>query len=368
MSEERRNEAHERAIVEAPDDERVRLAYADWLQQQGNPRGELAMVQYLLAQKKLPVAKRSHPAPIGARAELEKRERELFDKHEALALESEAELTWRVGFVEAASFELQYVSELEEELQTLFAHPSARLLRTLSFQTDYDDALDDAVDLLTQLEVPPSVRSFVLHVGELQWPDPDFPPEGDWPTVSRLPELFEAFPRMEALRVRGGLPNRLAFPKSLRSLAVETTELRPSHLESLLRTPRPALTSFELWFGKSLVGVAELDPLLAGKVGSLERLGLMNTELSDALVPVLARSPLLKRLEWLSLAFGTLTDSGGAAILDAASWFDDVKTLDVSENFLSDDLLEQLSTVCPRLVAGEQRDEDWGVEPAYFVR
>lgn len=365
---EARDDRKETAIRETPDDDGLRLAYVDWLQQQGNARGELGMLQYLLEQKKLPVGKRAHKAPIAARGDLERRHQELFQKHAELNLELDAELHWRLGFIDRVKVRLDEVDALDELLGALFAHPSARLLRTLELETDADDAIDDAIGLLVDLAPPTSLRCFTLSVGEVADPDPEFPAENAWPVVHRLNNLFEAFPAMEGLRVRGRLPGETAWPRGLRSLAVETTLLQPQHLEPLLRSSRPGLESLELWFGKSLIGVPELQTILAGRVGALRRLGLMNTELSDALVPVLAKSPLLKRLEWLSLAYGTLTDAGAQAIIDAASYFDDVATLDVSANFLSDDVAEELSAVCRTVVLGEQRDESWGLEPAFVER
>lgn len=362
------DDTKEAAIRREPDDDGLRLAYVDWLQQQGNARGELGMLQYLLEQKKLPAGKRSHKAPIGSRTDLEHRERELLEKHGELKLELDAEVHWRLGFIDRVKVNLPEVEALDETLTALFAHPSARLLRTLELETEFDDGLDDAIAQLIELDRPESLRCFHLSAGELMEPDPEFPATNEWPVVHALNDLIEAVPKMEGLRLRGRLPEVNVWPSTLRSLAIETTLLMPNQLEPLLRSSRPNLQSLELWFGKSLIGLTELQPILSGRVGSLRRLGLMNTELSDVLVPALAKSPLLKQLEWLSLAYGTLTDAGGQAIVDAASWFDDVATLDVSENFLSDDVAEALSAVCQTVVLGEQRDESWGLEPAYIER
>ncbi|MBL8935679.1 MAG: TIGR02996 domain-containing protein [Archangium sp.] len=365
---EARDETKEAAIRREPDDDGLRLAYVDWLQQQGNARGELGMLQYLLEQKKLPVARRSHKAPIGGRGDLEQRERELLERHDELSLELDADVHWRLGFIDRVKVHVDEVESLQETLAALFAHPSARLLRTLELEAGFEGSLDDAISELLELERPESLRCFHLLAAELVEHDPEFPADGAWPVVQALNDLIDAVPTLEGLRVRGRLPEVEAWPNTLRSLAIETTLLSPNQLEPLLRSARPNLQSLELWFGKSSIGLPELQPILSGRVGKLRRLGLMNTELSDLLVPALAKSPLLKQLEWLSLAYGTLTDAGGQAIVDAASWFDDVATLDVSANFLSGDVAEAVSAVCQTVVLGEQRDESWGVEPAFIER
>ncbi|HET9989405.1 MAG TPA: TIGR02996 domain-containing protein, partial [Kofleriaceae bacterium] len=60
------------AVIEHPDDDARRLVYADWLQQHGDPQGELIAVQTRLA----------HATP-GERGELEARAKDLLDAHAA---------------------------------------------------------------------------------------------------------------------------------------------------------------------------------------------------------------------------------------------------------------------------------------------
>jgi uncharacterized protein (TIGR02996 family) len=47
-----------RAIIQNPDDDTPRLIYADWLEEQGNPRGEFIRVQCELARSDLPTPRR----------------------------------------------------------------------------------------------------------------------------------------------------------------------------------------------------------------------------------------------------------------------------------------------------------------------
>src|SRR5262245_58690943 len=64
--------ALERALVEDPDDLATHSAYADWLSQQGDPRGEFIQVQLLLEDPARPAAERK---------ELEKREKQLLKEN-----------------------------------------------------------------------------------------------------------------------------------------------------------------------------------------------------------------------------------------------------------------------------------------------
>lgn len=66
-------EAFEASILDKPDDSAGYAAYADWLQEQGDPRGEFIAVQLALEDE-------SRPAP--ERKALQERERELLAEHE----------------------------------------------------------------------------------------------------------------------------------------------------------------------------------------------------------------------------------------------------------------------------------------------
>lgn len=65
-------EAFEAAIRDNPDDLATHMAYADWLSDQGDPRGEFIQVQLALEDPKVPAAERKS---------LQKKEQALFKKH-----------------------------------------------------------------------------------------------------------------------------------------------------------------------------------------------------------------------------------------------------------------------------------------------
>src|SRR5205807_9800281 len=66
-----------RAIIEEPDDVGLRLIYADWLEERGDPRGELIRVQCQLEE-----LEEDNPR----RAELQTREHELLAAHKSKSL------------------------------------------------------------------------------------------------------------------------------------------------------------------------------------------------------------------------------------------------------------------------------------------
>src|SRR5262249_9638536 len=96
------NEAFLQAIREAPDDDAVRLIYADWLEEHGQPeRAEFIRVQCALA--------RGAAGP--RRAELEARQRLLLERHGRQWATPVSRLVrgWEVrrGFVDAVSIDRQ---------------------------------------------------------------------------------------------------------------------------------------------------------------------------------------------------------------------------------------------------------------------
>jgi uncharacterized protein (TIGR02996 family) len=118
-------EAFEQSILDHPDDVSSYAAFADWLSEQGDPRGEFIQVQLALEDES---------RSTEDRAELQKREHDLLARHErewlgALAahLLPHKEHAWRRGFL--ASLRAQYLTM--SFAQALAAEPAARFLREL---------------------------------------------------------------------------------------------------------------------------------------------------------------------------------------------------------------------------------------------
>lgn len=90
-------EAFERSILDNPDDPGTFAAFADWLFEQGDPRGEFMQVQLALEDERRPADERSR---------LRQREAELLAAHQAEWLGSLApfllsgEMVDRFGYVD----------------------------------------------------------------------------------------------------------------------------------------------------------------------------------------------------------------------------------------------------------------------------
>jgi len=137
----------EAAIAAAPDDAAAYLVYADWLEDQGDPRCELIRVQH---------AMRARPDPSTFLAH-KQRDEELRHTYAGAWLGSvvldggyRLRLDWRLGFVETARLDdRENPSELElvALLAALLASPAGYVVRRLVLR-GYDEGLGAALGTL----------------------------------------------------------------------------------------------------------------------------------------------------------------------------------------------------------------------------
>ncbi|MFT3712667.1 MAG: TIGR02996 domain-containing protein [Archangium sp.] len=233
-----RSEELEAAVLADPSADAPRLVYADWLQAEGDPRGELAVVQSALL-----------TARGAAWARLKSQERALLDEHAAtlygpLIRWKRARLTgveWRCGFIDGIrGGDFRDSATLSEFL----AHPSARFVRRL-----------EGVDVSGR--IPPALERFATFRGVFK-------------------ELLE-HPRLKSLdcSLAAG-----TFPKNFSHPALEELELEEADqfLSVLPRAKLPKLKHLALGFRGDVV--RKLGPALANV--KTERLSLRASAMFDA--------------------------------------------------------------------------------------
>jgi uncharacterized protein (TIGR02996 family) len=131
---EQRDRALEAAIASAPEEPAGYLVYADWLQERGEPRGELIVVQRALA---------AAPRDPTLRA----REAALFEAHGdrllgLLALVAgDARVDWHCGFVRAIELGGWLAAASPEDLSALLAHASLQFIHRLTGTVGEDTVL-----------------------------------------------------------------------------------------------------------------------------------------------------------------------------------------------------------------------------------
>jgi uncharacterized protein (TIGR02996 family) len=115
-------DAFVQAILDDPDDDSLRLIYADWLEERGDPRGEFIRVQFALA---------GMDADDPRRSPLEARERTLLKEHGAVWAEPLPQLVGEYafghGFVENVTLDARGFLERGPELFRLAPVQTVRL-------------------------------------------------------------------------------------------------------------------------------------------------------------------------------------------------------------------------------------------------
>lgn len=364
-----RNPALEAAIFANPTDLDAWSVYGDWLQTQGDPRGELVALEVAKArgqdglQEKIDALVLRHRAewlgPMLAE-ELEK-EGEAWQGHVL-------DLEWRFGFLWRAKVRTIYDWEgptVLELLRALLDASASRFLFELSIGlTDAEGETEFSDEIRAVAEVErPSLRR--VYVGDFEFPDET---EISWTEVGDVSPLYVACPNLEWLKVQGGgiELGTLAHPK-LKALTVHTGGLPEAAVRSIAQADLPNLTDLEVWFGDDNYGAGgdaqTIAPLFTGQgVPKLVRLGLMNAQFSNDLPAALAGSPLLKQIRLLDLSMGVMSSDGATALLEHADAFAHLERLAVDDNMLSEDEVERLrARFGGALVSREQKEyePDW---------
>jgi predicted DNA-binding WGR domain protein len=196
--------------------------------------------------------------------------------------------------------------------------------------------------------------------------------EMSWIYQTDLSPLLEAFPSLQLLRARGGESLEIKKPDhpGLRGLILETGGMNGSIARSLGISRFPKLEYLELWLGTDEYGatttVEDLRPILLGEAfPNLKYLGLRNSDIADQLAAALAESLVIARLETLDLSLGTLSDTGGYALLGLRS--PSLNRLNLHHHYMSADMVKQLKGLPFTVDAANAGDMDGTVEDRYVA-
>lgn len=360
------NPALEAMVAADFENDEAWAVYGDWLMAQGDARGEMIRLAIDKSDpEKAKSIQRANEAqwlgdfwPVYMKLRKEKR---------GWGGAPLVELQWARGFIYKARLGSAYdqAVDLPEMLGALFACPAARFLRALGVGLPAHDGMVDYAETFTWLaQQAPLPTVVTLHLGDFEYPDET---EISWADMGRVDAAFSAFPNLQHLRVTGSGIRLTRAPESLRSLFIETGGLPGGTFGAICASPMPALERMEIWFGSSNYGAGaapdEIVALLDGThTPALRWLGLKNGEIADGLLRHLARSPLLRQLEELDLAMGTLKDDGAQVLIDEAEAFAHLKRITVSDNYLSSGFVRRLKSALPRKVISSRQkdaDEDW---------
>ncbi len=171
--------------------------------------------------------------------------------------------------------------------------------------------------------------------------------EISWINQTDISPLFNAFPNLTHLAVRGGTGLSIGTinHSKLEKLVIESGGLPRNVIQELIKSHLPNLEHLELWLGSDNYGgdvaIDDLKPLLHENLfPKLKYLGLRNSELSDAIAGALNGAPVMNLIETLDLSMGSLSDEGGQALLDNPA-IERLKNLDLHHHYLSIEMVSQ---------------------------
>ncbi len=289
-----RNLALEQAILVAEDPTQALAVYGDWLQDQGDVRGEWVTLQ-----------QRLEASPSDVR--LKSASIRFLDEHREALLGDAARFLgamhvgWRGGFVDELRLfgDSSMVERAEAVLTTVLAHPSARFVRCVTLgeftQAQLGQGRQGVVDALAS-SAPELLTDLMLFENDDRQDAVDLTP-------------LEKLPRLERLSLCGAGLKLPQWP-NLRALSMDVGSMGPGALAALKNGAFPAVEDLTLMVDDT--SASRVIAALAG-VPNLRRLRVLHLRGCDKLVGSPRLKKLAKQLELLDLSYGDL----GVAGIDA---------------------------------------------------
>ncbi|HWU87089.1 MAG TPA: hypothetical protein VN253_07430 [Kofleriaceae bacterium] len=393
-------------------DDPAYLVFADWLQSQGHPWGELVILHH-----------RTSIAPTEAeRAELERAAELLLAERGAEILgelpRDGADLVWHLGFVRRARLKTPADGgAVLAAARALLAAPAARMIETLvlaplpdRFDTtrDWDSSPDNIVDPWPDWDdLGPLVHERLAHLGF-----------GGWPATAasayvRMPS-FDAVSRwlrttLRKLELTGSARDardRLDLPE-LVELDLRYADASSADLDVIAASKLPALERLSISLGGSshcilddVYAPAEYDEddedqerypdhysaadlesmevhgvstdvrgealrrLLDALPPRLSDFGLPSSVLNAELLGTLVRHPRIATLRRLDLSACTISDQTVPILIEARDALARIGAIDLSRNQLTSRFTSRLAAALPNATIGEQGRS----EPDFFMR
>jgi len=341
-----RNVELEQVILTNPDDPAGYLVYADWLQANGDPRGELIVLFERGTPEEREAFLASHAeAFLGPFAQRKPRT---------------LELDWRHGFVRGATIGWKTFGkdreQCEQDFDAFLALDSCRFIEKLHLGPvpgQDEMGLGGLAEVIDNRK-PATLRE--LYLGSV----------GDWDissTYTAMPDCA-AIRGLRTLTLRAGSISigDIDLPE-LRSFTVETGSLTRPELEKIAHAKWPNLESLTIWFGDPNYGadgsIEDIRRILDGVgLAKLTHLGLMNCEFVDEIAAALPSSKILPQLASLDLSMGCLSDEGLAAMLAAKDRFAHLQQLNLEDNALTNAHWPAVRELAKNVVFGTDHDPD----------
>lgn len=190
--------------------------------------------------------------------------------------------------------------------------------------------------------------------------------EVSWIEQGDYSKLWAAMPQLKELTIKGS--NELVLGEicheELEALTIICGGLPVSVIQSIQNAKLPKLKKLLLFIGVEEYGfdgdentIKEL--LTQAQFPELTYLGITNSEIQDELTEVVLGSKFMEQITTLDLSNGTLTDKGGALLLEKIPQYPNIRKLDIHYNYLSVNMAKKLEAL-PIEVDASEIEQSWG--------
>jgi uncharacterized protein (TIGR02996 family) len=316
----------EAAIEADPDNPDGYLVLADWLQSQGDPRGELIVLQHASKTAEAGAHLAKHADHFwGKLAEFQDilQRWDYTPGYTRLETPQGPPTTWRWGHLEKLWISNKFGRDVRraprkpevdiaKALGWLLEHPSTRFLRELTVGiVDFEKNHYEGAALAISNHSLPTLRK--MYLGDFHHEETEL----NWSHAGDISPLYRAVPNLETLVVRSGdmklgqidLPN-------LRELVIISGGIDRGVVESICAATWPKLERLSIQLGQvTEFNRSDLQPILDGNAfPKLTHLGLGNSTITDNICEWLVTSAIARRLQSLDLSLGTMSDDGAVAL------------------------------------------------------
>lgn len=189
--------------------------------------------------------------------------------------------------------------------------------------------------------------------------------EVSWILQGNYGALWAAVPQLKELTIKGSTDLELGAisHSSLEALTIICGGLPSTVIESIQEAQLPNLKKLLLYIGIEDYGFdGDVDTIKAlleqMDFPKLEYLGIADSEIQDELTEAVLKSRYMGQINTLDLSEGTLTDKGGAMLLETLPAYPNIKRVDLHYHYLSDGMMDQLKGMSVELDVSEQNEPE----------
>ena len=189
--------------------------------------------------------------------------------------------------------------------------------------------------------------------------------EVSWIEQADYSKLWAAMPQLEELTIKGSTNLSLGSieHENLKGLEIICGGLPKEEMASIGAAKLPALKRLSLYMGVEDYGfdggIEDIASMLEkSDFPQLEELGILDSEIQDEVAEAVVKSRYMKQIHTLDLSCGTMTDKGGQCLLDELPKYENIKEVDLSYHYMSDEMMEKLEALEAEVDVDDQQEDD----------